>query len=190
MYARAPRVQPPADPRGVSGRVPSALTVQAVPVLLSFDGYVWGFSGWLLDTPTTLLVKVGSLRASLGSTSAPVPRDVYERAGDRSERYVTWSGNDYQIYRPLTRVVNGRPYRMVTATPVRDWGAWPVWPPAAGPYPSSAARFDRSGVDEYGRPTFTKPGISLDKGFASAPDLGGGDSPNPVPKWTWWQSVK
>ena len=190
MSGTAPKARPP-EPGGAptTGYVASSLTALPAPVLLSFDGDVWGFSGWLLGTPSTLLVQVGTVRASLGSTGGPVPRAVYERVGDTGERYIVWSGDDYQVYRPLSRVVDGLAYRMVTASPIRDWGVWPAWPRAAGTYPASSAGLKRIGLDQYGAPAFAEPGIPAAKGLALPPDLGGA-TPNPVPKWTWWRRVR
>ena len=78
---------------------------------------------------------------------------------------------------------------MVTAAPIRDWGAWPVWPRAAGPYPGSSLGMERYGIDQYGATAFAEPGIPASRGLALGPDLGGG-APNPVPKWTWWRRVR
>ena len=190
LYAPSPNAHPSAAGRAsASGFVPSPFTALPVPVLLSFDGDVWGFSGWLVGTSPTLLVKVGTVRASLGGSGGPVPRAIYERVGDTSERYIVWSSDDYQIYRPLSRVISGRRYRMTTAAPVRDWGVWPVWPRTAGTYPTSAAGLQSFGIDQYGAPAFAQPGIPVSKGLALPPDVGGA-APNPVPKWTWWRTVR
>ena len=74
-------------------------------------------------------------------------------------------------------------------TTVTDWGAWPVWPSAAGGYPASPAGMTRAGATTAGEPAWAVPGIPAAKGVAIGPDAGRDGTLNPVPKWAWWRRV-
>jgi hypothetical protein len=170
--------------------VPPANALTGQPVFLSFGTTdVWRFDGWLRNTPPQELVRVGDVRARLGAAVAR-KRAVYEKAGDRSARYVQWDADDYQVYRPVREMLGPTTYALTTSVPIADWGRWPAWPSGALRYPGALPAFGwQHPADVRGEPAYVVPGIRAARGLAVPPRAPGwGDPAIRVPLWTWWRS--
>jgi hypothetical protein len=193
MTAPVPAViTPPLGPGEPSGFVAPANTLVGRPVFLTFgsatpDRAVWRFSGWLRNTPSNILVKVGTVNARLGAGGRPVARTVYEKLGDSSQKFVWWADDDYQVYRPVTMRLQGDPtaYWLVSSGAVPDWGFWPAWPRTVAPYPATGAVPGRPVTSADGAVVYLAGSTPAATGFAVGP-ASKADPVARIPKWTWY----
>jgi hypothetical protein len=190
-----PVVTPDLGPGAPAGFAAPAVPLVGRPVLLTFGSaqpyrIVWRFSGWLRNTPSNILVKVGTVYARLGAGGRPVPRTVYERLGDSSEKYVWWADDDYQVYRPVTMRLQSRStvYTLVSAGAVPDWGFWPAWPRSVAPYPLPGTVPGDAIVNAAGVAVYRAGAEPVSAGFAVSP-TGKADPIARIPKWTWYSST-
>jgi hypothetical protein len=170
------------------GFVTAGASLTGKPAFLSFRGEAWRMVGWERNTPSTLLVKVGTLRARLGSVGPAVTRTVYEWPGRSDERLVTWADDDYQVYRRVIRSVAGRAFSMRTSVEITDWGRWPKWPDAVAPYPRSLLGLKAAAVSR-GVTMYAVGGVAPAKGVGVPPTRPGHDPVSPTPKWTFYQPL-
>jgi hypothetical protein len=193
MTAPVPAViTPPLGPDAPAGFAAPANPLVGQPVLLTLGGDgpyrpVWRFSGWLRNTPSNILVKVGSVNARLGAGGRPITRTVYERLGDSTEKFVWWSDDDYQVYRPSTMRLPGAPevFTMVSAGAVPDWGFWPQWPASVAPYPRPGTVPGEKVGGPRGTTVYRAGAAPASNGFA-VPPSSKADPVARIPKWTWY----
>jgi hypothetical protein len=195
MTAPVPAVvTPPLGPSAPTGYVPPVNALVGQPVFLTFGAGdphrpVWRFSGWLRNTPSNILVRVGTVNARLGAGGRPVTRTVYERIGDSTQKFVSWSDDDYQVYRPVTMRLQAEPaaYALVSASAVPDWGFWPAWPQSVAPYPRSGTVPGAAIPNADGATVYRAGSARSAGGFAVSPS-GKADPVARIPKWTWYSA--